>query len=63
MVPIWFTFISMLFATPSSIPLCSILVLVTKSAVVDFQKLYGIAADGLVGTETKMKLAAALARL
>lgn len=37
--------------------------LVTKSAVVDFQKLYGIAADGQVGTETKMKLAAALARL
>ena len=37
--------------------------LVTKSAVVDFQKLYGIAADGVFGTESKMKLAAALARL
>lgn len=35
---------------------------VTKSAVVDFQKLYGIAADGIVGTETKVKLASALAR-
>ncbi len=37
--------------------------LITKKAVVEFQKLYGIAADGQVGTETKMKLAAALARL
>lgn len=36
---------------------------ITKRAVVDFQKLYGIAADGVVGTETKMKLAAALARV
>ena len=35
---------------------------VTKSAVVDFQKLYGIGADGVVGTETKVKIAAALAR-
>lgn len=36
---------------------------ITKSAVVDFQKLYGIAADGVFGTESKMKLASALARL